>query len=210
MNTIQDSVDDTPAELDRAAIDREIAAGAKAFQELLRNASVDWAHWSATILGLRGLRSLAFAKAGTTNMQSQAFRDAMSGLLLQRKYSIYDRIPKQDRSDCYRLMDRLEDVDAWYATVPVEDKLKWKHPNTIAKHCPPEFLSGMRKHNRAKRGKKPAVSAETERLKGLLMQAIGIIMDFKPEAAKQLLAQIHLADPDDDVDELFQEQADGP
>ena len=51
--------------LDREALDRDIEAGAKAFRELLRNADLDWTHWSATILGMRGLRSLAYAKAGT-------------------------------------------------------------------------------------------------------------------------------------------------
>jgi hypothetical protein len=195
---------DSPPELDRAAIDRDIAAGAKAFKELLQHADLDWNHWSATILGLRGLRSLAFARARTNKMTSQTYRDAMGYLLGLRTYSIYDQIDKQTRSDCYRLMDRLEDVDTWYSGLDRNDKLKWKHPTTIAKHCPKEYLSGgMRRHNLPKPGKKkPAVSAETERLKALLMQAIEIVMDFKPEAAKRLLAQVHPANPDDKLDDL--------
>ena len=200
--------DDDPSDvavLDRVAIDRDIAAGAKAFQELLRNASLDWTHWSATILGLRGLRSLAFEKAGTSKMTSQAYRNAMSSLLMLRKYSIYDQIDKQTRSDCYKLMDRLDEIDQWYAAqVSTADKLRWRHPTTIAKHCPKHLLSGgMRGHNKppSKGQKKPAVSAETERLKALLIKVIKRLMKYEPDAS-DLLDQIHATDPDDRVDDV--------
>jgi hypothetical protein len=189
--------------LDRAAIDRDIAAGAKAFTELLRNAALDWTHWSATILGLRGLRSLAFAKAGNSNMKSQAYRDAMSSLLQLRKYSIYDQIDKQTRSDCYRLMDRLEDIDLWYANLPTQDKLRWRHPTTIAKHCPKHLIAGgMRGHNRPSGKKKPAVTYETERLKALLIQVIKRLAKYEANAM-DLLDQIHAADPEDHADDLY-------
>jgi hypothetical protein len=58
-----DDADHFPV-LDRDQIDRDIVGGAKAFKELLQNASLDWHHWSSTILGLRGLRSLALAPLG--------------------------------------------------------------------------------------------------------------------------------------------------
>jgi hypothetical protein len=99
--TRTDDEDYTEVVLDRGAIDHDIATGAKAYEKLLRSADQDWTNWSATIVGLRGLRSLAFDKAKTTNMKSQAFRSAMSDLLQLRKYSIYDQIKKQTRSDCY-------------------------------------------------------------------------------------------------------------
>jgi hypothetical protein len=201
--------DDDPSEadaLDRAAIDRDIAAGAKAFQQLLKNATLDWTHWSATILGLRGLRSLAFEKVRSNKMTSQAYRDAMSSLLQLRKYSIYDQIDKQTRSDCYRLMDRLEEIDTWYASqTTTAEKLRWRHPTTIAKHCPKHLLSGgMRGHNKPpKKGpKKPAVSVETERLKALLIVVIKRLAKYEPDAL-DLLDQIHATDPDDRVDDVY-------
>ena len=198
--------DDPGDELDRAAIDRDIANGAKAFRELLNNAALDWTHWSATILGLRGLRALAFAKAGSNNMRSQAFRDAISSLLRLHKYSIYNRIDRQARSDCYRLMDRLDEVDTWYATLPVDEKMRWKHPSTIVKHCPRQCLSGgMRPHNQKAKGKKPAVTAETERLKALLIQVIKRLTKYEPDAL-QLLDQVIPSDPDDDVGDLAGEE----
>jgi hypothetical protein len=193
---------DTDA-LDRAAIDRDIAQGAKAFGELRKNVATDWTHWSATILGLRGLRSLAFAEAGTNRMTSQAYRDAMSGLLQLRKYAIYDEIDKPTRSDCYRLMDRLEDIDTWYAGLPIADKLRWKHPTTIAKHCPKNLLvGGLRGHNTKTGKKKPAVTYETERLKALLVQVIKRLAKYEADAL-DMLDQIHSADPEDRIDDLY-------
>ena len=200
-----DHTDDTV--LDRTAIDRDIVVGARAYQALLKNADLDWSHWSATIVGLRGLHALACEKAGTSSMTSQAFRDAMRSLLQLRKYAVYDLIPKQTRSECYRLMERLEDIDGWYAQLPADDKLRWKHPASVAKHCPKQFLrGGMRRHNQPpKVGKKPAVSFETERLKALLIQVIKRLAKYEPDAI-DLLDQLHLpADPEDRVDDIFGE-----
>ena len=201
-----DHGDDDNQPLDWAEIDHDIAAGAKAFGELLRNAGRDWTHWSATILGLRGLRTRAFAKAGTTNMQSQVYRDAMSALLVLRKHAIYDQMKKQDRSDCYRLMDRLEDVDVWYSGLANDDKLRWKHPGAVAKHCPKEYLSGMRQHNQPKPVrkalKKPPVNPEIERLRALVDQLIKRLAKYEPSAL-DLLDQLYQADPDDRTDNLF-------
>ena len=156
---------------------------------------------------MRGLRSLAYAKAGTTSMQAQAFRDAMSGLLTLRKYSVYDRMAKQTRSDCYRIMDRLEDVHRWYRTeLDIDEKMRWKHPGTIAKHCPPEYLSSMRSHNKpppkpAAKRKPPLVNFETERLKALLMILIKELLRLDPQnkVALDLLDQIHPSDPSDEI-----------
>ena len=202
--------DDTEKnELDREAIDRDIAAGAKAFAELLRNASLDWTHWSATILGLRGLRSLAYARAGSTNMRSQAYRDAISYLLTLRKYAIYDEIDKQTRSDCYKLMNRLEDVDRWYGTLSTADKLRWKHPTTITKHCPRQYLEGgMRRHNQplplTTVRRKPAVTVETERLKALVLMLIRRLARYEPDVLALLDTVISPADvPSDPLDDLI-------
>jgi hypothetical protein len=201
------SIDDDDGQLDRAAIDRDIAVGARAFTALLKNAGLDWSHWSEVIVGLRGLRSLAFAMAGTSKMSSQVYRDAMRGLLSLSKYSVYDQIKPQDRSDCYRLMDRLDEVDTWYAGLAADDKLRWKHPGAIAKHCPRQFLSGgMRQHNHPPKSgqKKPAVTAETERLRALLIHVIKRLAGYEPKAL-DLLDQIIPADPDDQIDDVHAE-----
>jgi hypothetical protein len=207
-NTDDDSADDPV--LDRASIDRDIALGAKAYSKLVDKADLDFTHWSAVILGFRGLRSLAFEKAKTSNMNSQDYRNAMTALLELRKYSIYGQIDKQTRSDCYKLMDHLDEIAAWHAHLPTHDKLRWKHPTTIAKHCPKQFLSGGRGHNKPPRNKsqkKPVVTFETERLKALLIQVIKKLAKYEPDAL-DLLDQVMPRDPEDSVADIYAEPED--
>jgi hypothetical protein len=194
--------DNVTIQLDHDAVERDILAGAEAFKDLLRNASLDWNHWSATILGLRGLRALAFERARTSSMKSQAYRDAMTGLLVQRKYSIYDQIDKQTRSDAYRMMDRLEDIDAWYAGLERAEKLRWKHPSTIVKHCPKEYLTGgMNRHNKRPKAKKKKGNPEAESLREMLIQVIKRLAKYEPDAL-ELLDRLYQTDPDDGLDGL--------
>jgi hypothetical protein len=122
--------------LDMTAINADIAAGARAYGELLNNVKEDWGRWTIIICGLRALRDLALAKAHTRDIKSWHYRQELGALLQRRPYSVYDHIDKQTRSTCYKLMDRLEEIGDWYKTLPANDQLRWKHPDSIAKHCP--------------------------------------------------------------------------
>jgi hypothetical protein len=190
--------------IDREAIEADIAAGAKAFRILLKNADADWNNWSITIVGLRGLRNLAFARAGVSDIRSWHYRDQLAALLQQKKYSVYEQIGKQTRSTCYKLMDSLEEIDTWYAGLNPEDKLRWKHPDAIAKNCPAHLVGGGIGGNQPKRARKkpqpkPQVTAETERLKTLLIQVIKRLAKHEPEAL-DLLDQVMPSEPDLDDD----------
>jgi hypothetical protein len=187
--------------LDMEAINSDIADGAKAFNLLLKYAADDWNSWSTAIRGLRALRNLAFAQAHTSDVQSYAYRQAISGLLAQPKYSVYGRIDKPTRSRCYKLMDNVEEITTWYIALKPEDQLRWRHPDTVAKHCPQSLLAGgMRGHNKPpKKAKRPPV--EVERLKALLVQVIRRLAKHEPEAV-ELLDQIAPDDPDDSVEEI--------
>jgi hypothetical protein len=189
--------------LDMDAINADIAAGVRAFQKLLTHASDDWTSWSITIKGFRALRDLTFARTGTSNIQSDAYRKELGAMLSLKKYSAYSHITKQVRSACYKLMDAIEEVDIWHAALPTEDKLRWKHPESIAKHVPKNLLKdGMRGHNKPKGKKKPITNAEIERLRVLLIQVIRRLAKYEPKAI-DLLDELNPADPNDNVDDLW-------
>jgi hypothetical protein len=192
--------------LDMASVNADILAGARAFEKLLRHSDDDWQSWSLTIRGLRALRSLIFERTKTNNMQSQVYRDEMSRMLEQRKYSAYGHITKQARSSCYKLADRIEDIDLWYAALPTPDKLRWKHPDSIVKNCPRHLVDGgMRGHNKPKRAlKKTFLNPEIERLRALLIKVIKRLVKYEPDA-RELLDQINPADPDDSVADVAAE-----
>lgn len=199
-----DDADTTP-KFDHAAIERDIAAGAKMFSDLLRRAGDDWNRWSGTILALRGLRSLASEKSSSTNIRSQAHRNAMSELLKLRKHSIFTQMDNPTRSNCYQLMDHLEEIDEWYASLPRNDKLAWKHPTTIVKHCPKELLTrGLKGHNKPpKKNPKKKGNPEADILRAILVEVIReFVMPVNPKRADELLAKLYPSDPDDSLDNL--------
>jgi hypothetical protein len=101
-------MDDPPTDdedlLDMTAINADIAAGARAYGELLNNVREDWGRWTIIICGLRALRDLARAKAHTRDIKSWHYRQELAALLQRRPYSVYDHIDKQTRSldQCHR------------------------------------------------------------------------------------------------------------
>lgn len=208
-DTKDDTSDDVAAvSIDMDSIEADIAAGVKAYGQLLRHASDDWNSWKITIIGLRALRNLAFSRSHSSDIKSYAYRQEIGALLRQRKYSVFDNIDKQTRSTCYKLMDNVEDISIWYEALPASEQLRWKHPDAIAKHCPRNLVAGGFGGNKpkAKSAKKRVVSAEEERLRALLIKVIKQLAKFDPEALELLDQVTPPGDPDDDLDDVFPDQ----
>jgi hypothetical protein len=74
------------------------------------------------------IRDKALEVSGTTNTTSQAYRDAIGEEL---KQTGLDTINKADRSYLLKIMDNLEEVEAWLAKRTNLDRLN--HPKTIWK-----------------------------------------------------------------------------
>jgi hypothetical protein len=188
----------------------DIAAGVKALRELYNHDSAcrDWNHWSAAIRGLRGLRSLCWFDAGTTDMKSQNYRDAMGIQLAMKKNAAYAEIPKDTRHFMYLLCDHIEEIDDWYGSLPIDERLRWKHPQSIAKHCPPELLGsdrpGERTKRKAKKKKKRGSSFEEDRLRKLLVYLVEkYVRPVDPKEAADLLEQIWAGDLNDELDDIY-------
>jgi hypothetical protein len=195
--------------LDRESIEADIRAGAKALNELVHHAQDDWNRWDAVIQGWRGLRSLAFEKAQTSNVMSQAYRDAMGDLLRLKKYAVYDQIDRPTRSVMSRMCDQIEEITLWVAALPAEDKLRWKHPQAVAKHCPPHLLAGGKGGNKPPRkmkvGKKKTSTLEEDRLRQVLILVINeFVAPVNPQRAAELLKLLYPAtNPNDSIDGLL-------
>lgn len=213
---ITNNTDDNSDEeqlVDLKAVNKQIAAGAKALDYMFNHASDDFTKWVIIIRGLRGLCDLAARNAGTRDIHSWHHRQALGALLQQPKHAIYDRLSKQQRSACYKLMDRIDDVRDWYITREVNDQLRWKSPDAVVKNCPKHLLAGgMRGHNKPKPigKKKRASSAEEDRLRTILIQIITeFVRPANPQKADQLLHQIYPAgDPNDDLGDLADRDSD--
>jgi hypothetical protein len=206
-DNIDPTTDHTETTIDKETLEAEIIAGARAYGQLLNHSADDWTRWGAVILGLRGLRDLAFAKAHTTDMASYKYRQEFGYLLKLKKYSIYDQIDKPTRSDCYKLMDSLDEINIWYAGLPAADKLRWKHPQSIRKHAPRHLIAGGMGDNRGKakaddKRKEKRPSPEVERLRQILFIVLKALMKHEPELAQKYLDQIDPEDPNDSLDDI--------
>ena len=210
---------DETAPLDLKATEQSIAEGALAKEWLDKNAGLSWSHWSRFIKGLRSLRDLTFSIAKTRDLASQSYKQTLNDLLRKPKYAAYiarNAKERKDRSDCYALMDHIEDVDLWYATLAPHDQRRWNHPNTIKKHCDPQFVSGGMGHNQPPRAAANAKKAkprnlEADGLREVLLKFCRAILNAKSlktvqaEAVKLL---DHLADPDDSVADIGNDEED--
>jgi hypothetical protein len=74
------------------------------------------------------IREKSFEVSGTTNVTSQAYRDAIGEELKQTGLHV---VEKSTRSYLLKIMDNLSDVEAWLAERPNPDRLN--HPKTIWK-----------------------------------------------------------------------------
>jgi hypothetical protein len=208
MNDETEHDDDYSASIDPAAARADAVAGARALKNLLKTAGHNWSNgWSIAVRGWRGLRSLAFKRAGVSDTASQAYRDAMSGLLEQAQWIDYRNIPKETRAAMTRLVDHIDEIDQWHATLSVWEKERWTNPQTICKHCPKHLLAG-RGHNRPplRRSKaKKKGNPEADRLRAILIAIITeFVMPTDPGRAKTLLASLYPDEegPNDSLDDL--------
>lgn len=193
--------------IDRAQAREVINQGAKAMAWLTQHATDDWMHWSIVVRGWQGLRALAFADAGTRDTTRQAYRDAMTALLERSQQGrIYAGIAKETRNAMTKLCDHIDEVDQWYAALSSSEKLHWKNPQTIAKHCPPHLLAGQGRNFPLRKStavKKKKGNPEAEALRATLIRVITkFVMPADPEEAKRLLDTLYQGDPDDGLDGL--------
>jgi hypothetical protein len=206
VETQIESVVDEDAVIDRSVCERDAKVGALALQNLRKAARDDFTSWAAAIRGLRGLRELAFAKTGARDIKSWHYRQELGALLSQGRWAVYSDIDAPTRSSCYKLMDRIDDIAVWYAGLSSNDQLRWKHPDTIAKHCPPEYLSSGIGHNQPKPNqpkptgkKKRPETANEERLRNIILNARAALKIEDIGKAIALLEGIYQPDFDDSL-----------
>jgi hypothetical protein len=196
----QDSQDEAGEVFDLEALKADAIEGAKAAAYLFEHKTDDWERMVKMIRGLRGLRDLCYHKTGTRKPTDFANRQEMGRLLSQRQYAAYDRV-KQYRSDAYKMMENLEDIDDWYHgrvsyqgyPITDDDRMEWKSLRTIIKHVPPQLTGHEDRVAKAppkKTGpKKRTVTAEEdqlraafEALRALTLQVIKRLAKFDPSA----------------------------
>jgi hypothetical protein len=194
-----DDDDESRTRYETKKIDRDIAEGVKAYQRLLKNAADDWENWMPVIAGWQALKLKAIATCGTSDVRSNAYQKAMSELMRKDPYKDYDSINKATRSAMTRMMEHVEDIDRWYTKLPPKDKLNWKNPQTIVKHCPKEYLTNPQHNLPPKDKKKKKGGGSSERYCTFAMKIIKEMQETDPKRANEYKEQLDKLDLNEDL-----------
>jgi hypothetical protein len=108
--------------------DRERACrqGAQAWKRLKGDSS--WNDWLKVGLALQIGREWAMHQAGVSAPQGKGYNLAFGEWLVTHKFNDMD---KSERARLFEVMDNLGPIEAWRATLPLNQRLKFNHPNTV-------------------------------------------------------------------------------
>jgi hypothetical protein len=107
--------DDQIVELGRAAWER-------------RKQGADWEDWKAVGAALLVGRREAMREAQTNEPAGKAYSKAFSDWL---KAHHFDDIDKSDRAKLLQMMEKLEDVEAYRASLSPAERMRLNHPNSV-------------------------------------------------------------------------------
>ncbi len=112
-----------------------VALGREAWQRRRAGASRDWADWVLVGAALRVGRDEAMAKARTNKPSGKNYNTAFHHWLQLNDFADLDG---SDRGKLLQIIDHLEAVEAWRATLTEAERLRWNHPSSVwrAYECP--------------------------------------------------------------------------
>ena len=103
-----------------------IWAGQEAWYRL--SSSHTWRDWLLVGKACQFLRTEAMRTAHANKPEGRRYNQEFSDLL---KANGFDAIDKSTRSRLFGILDNIDDVEKWLATVPANKRLTLNHPHTI-------------------------------------------------------------------------------
>jgi hypothetical protein len=121
-----------------------------------RKQGADWEDWKAVGAALLVGRQEAMRKAQTNKPTGKAYTTAFSNWL---QINQFDDLDKSDRAKLLSIMERLDEVEAYRASLSPAERMRWNHPNSVwrAFTCPDRGNRGkaVPAGAKAKGGEKP-------------------------------------------------------
>jgi hypothetical protein len=119
--------------LPKTADDQIVELGRAAWER--RKQGADWEDWKAVGAALQIGRQEAMRKAQTNKPAGKAYSKAFSDWLHIHQF---DDLDKSDRAKLLKIVDELEDVEAYRASLSPAERGRLNHPNSVwrAYTCP--------------------------------------------------------------------------
>jgi hypothetical protein len=94
----------------------------------------DYDAWVHIALGLHAGRDWVAYRAGTTDYQSTAYRQALAQWEARNQWALGPELSPPTDSHCLWLAENLHNVEAWRAGLNDAERLAFDHPSTIWRH----------------------------------------------------------------------------
>jgi hypothetical protein len=123
--------------------DDTIAAGLEAWVKL--GSANSFENWRAVALAVAVIRQQAMRTAGINKPQGKKYAAAINAGLEEHGFRA---MPYPVRTACCRLVDNLQEIELWRASVP--DGEKWNHPHVLVRKWRRAFAPGRAVEPRAR------------------------------------------------------------
>ena len=106
--------------------DKEIREGQEAWSRLKKHMS--WSDWTSVGRAHLKGRQAAMREANTNEPTGRRYNQIFGEWLTRHGF---DDIDKGDRSRLFEVMDHLDEIENWLATLPTTNRLRLNHPATV-------------------------------------------------------------------------------
>jgi len=106
--------------------DKEIREGQEAWSRLKKHMS--WSDWTSVGRAHLKGRQAAMREACTNEPTGRRYNQIFGEWLTRHGF---DDIDKGDRSRLFEVMEHLDEIETWLATLPTSNRLRLNHPATV-------------------------------------------------------------------------------
>ena len=106
--------------------DKEIREGQEAWSRLKKHMS--WSDWTSVGRAHLKGRQAAMREANTNEPTGRSYNQIFGEWLTRHGF---DDIDKSDRSRLFEVMEHLDEIETWLATLPTSNRLRLNHPATV-------------------------------------------------------------------------------
>jgi hypothetical protein len=114
--------------------ERACRQGAQAWKRLKGESS--WHDWLKVGTALQIGREWAMQQSDASAPQGKGYNLAFGEWLVTHKFNDMD---KSERARLFEVMDNLGSIEEWRATLPLNQRLKFNHPNTVLRRWKAAF-----------------------------------------------------------------------
>ena len=167
--------------------DKEIREGQEAWSRLKKHMS--WSDWTSVGRAHLKGRQAAMREANTNEPTGRRYNQIFGEWLTRHGF---DDIDKGDRSRLFEVMEYLDEIETWLATLPTSNRLRLNHPATVLRKWRAKTQTSTRSRKPSPKAAHRSAALQVKQLRQELDAANAHIVEL--EAARDAEAAAFEAD----------------